>query len=87
MRRFTRLTNAFSKKPRNHGATVAVYFMYYNFARGHQTLRVSPRWKRRGRITSIEEIVGLLDRPPEVAAVSERNDGRQAGRMVGGLRV
>jgi len=42
MRRFTRLTNAFSKKIENHAAAVALYFMYYNFARIHQTLRVTP---------------------------------------------
>ena len=42
MRRFTRLTNAFSKKLENHAVMVALYFMYYNFARIHQTLRVTP---------------------------------------------
>ena len=42
MRRFTRLTNAFSKKLENHAAMVALYFMYYNFARVNQTLRVTP---------------------------------------------
>ena len=38
MRRFTRLTNAFSKKVENHAAAIALHFMYYNFARPHQTL-------------------------------------------------
>jgi hypothetical protein len=42
MRRFTRLTNAFSKKIENHAAAVALHFMHYNFARIHQTLRVTP---------------------------------------------
>jgi IS1 family transposase len=42
MRRFTRLTNAFSKKLENHEAAIALHFMYYNFARVHQTLRVTP---------------------------------------------
>jgi IS1 family transposase len=42
MRRFTRLTNAFSKKVNNHKAAVALYFMHYNFARIHKTLRVTP---------------------------------------------
>jgi hypothetical protein len=42
MRRFTRLTNAFSKKIENHYFALAIYFMHYNFARQHQTLRVSP---------------------------------------------
>ena len=42
MRRFTRLTNAFSKKVTNHAAAVALHFLYYNFARIHKTLRVTP---------------------------------------------
>ena len=51
MRRFTRLTNAFSKKVENHAAAVAVYFMYYNFVRIHQTLRTdtSPGGRREPR--------------------------------------
>jgi hypothetical protein len=44
MRRFTRLTNAFRKKVENHVAALSLYFMYYNFVRIHQTLRVVPRW-------------------------------------------
>jgi hypothetical protein len=42
MRRFTRLTNAFSKKAENHAHAVAIYFMHYNFVRIHQTLKISP---------------------------------------------
>ena len=42
MRRFTRLTNAFSKKIENHEAAVALYAMHYNFARVHKSLRVTP---------------------------------------------
>jgi IS1 family transposase len=42
MRRFTRLTNAFSKKVDNHKAAVALHFMHYNFARIHKTLRITP---------------------------------------------
>ncbi len=38
MRRFTRLTNGFSKKIENHIASVAIHFMYYNFGRPHKTL-------------------------------------------------
>ena len=42
MRRFTRLTNAFSKKVENHAAAIALHTMYYNFIRIHQTLKVTP---------------------------------------------
>jgi hypothetical protein len=42
MRRFTRLTNAFSKKLENHAAIVAIHFMHYNFGLIHKTLRVTP---------------------------------------------
>jgi hypothetical protein len=62
MRRFTRLTNAFSKKLENHAAMVSLYFMYYNFARVHQTLRVTPAMEAgiSDHVWSIEEIVGLM---------------------------
>ena len=42
MRRFTRLTSAFSKKVENHAAAIALHTMYYNFVRIHQTLKVTP---------------------------------------------
>jgi IS1 family transposase len=62
MRRFTRLTNAFSKKVENHEHAVALYFMYYNFARIHQTLRVTPAMEAgiSDHVWSIEEIVNLI---------------------------
>jgi hypothetical protein len=63
MRRFTRLTNAFSKKVENHAAAVALYFMFYNFAPVHQTLRVTPAMEAgvADHVWSIAEIVALLD--------------------------
>lgn len=63
MRRFTRLTNGFSKKLENHAAMVALYFMYYNFGRVHQTLRVTPAMEAgiADHVWSIEEIVHLLE--------------------------
>jgi hypothetical protein len=63
MRRFTRLTNAFSKKLENHAAMVAPYFMFYNFDRVHQTLRVTPAMgaKIADPVWSIEEIVALIN--------------------------
>jgi hypothetical protein len=45
-RRFTRLTNAFSKKIENRRHMMAIYAMHYNFCRIHQKLRVIPQWKR-----------------------------------------
>ena len=63
MRRFTRLTNAFSKKLMNHVHHVALYFVYYNFCRMHKTLRMSPA--RGAGVTDTlrdaEWIVGLID--------------------------
>jgi len=61
MRRFTRLTNAFSKKLDNHKAAVALYFMHYNFARIHKTLRVTPAMEAgcSDHVWSLEEIAGL----------------------------
>jgi hypothetical protein len=63
MRRFTRLTNAFSKKVENHAAAIAVYFMYYNFGRIHQTLHVTPAIEAgvANHVWSVDEIVGLLN--------------------------
>ena len=63
MRRFTRLTNAFSKKVENHAAAVALYFTYYNFGRVHQTLRVTPAMEAgvTDHVWTVEEIVRLLD--------------------------
>ena len=62
MRRFTRLTNAFSKKIENHCHAVALYFMHYNFARVHQTLRVTPAMEAgvADHIWTIEEIIALV---------------------------
>jgi hypothetical protein len=63
MRRFTRLTNAFSKKVENHAAAVALHYMHYNFARIHRTLRITPAMAAglTDHVWSIEEIVGLLE--------------------------
>jgi IS1 family transposase len=62
MRRFTRLTNAFSKKIENHAAAVALYFMYYNFVRIHQTLRTTPAMAAgvTSKLWEISDIVKLL---------------------------
>ena len=65
LRRYTRLTNAHSKKLENHCAALAIYFMHYNFARQHMTLRVSPAMAAGvdSHLWSVEEIVELLPMP------------------------
>ncbi len=66
MRRFTRLTNGFSKKIENHEAAIALHFMHYNFCRVHKTLRVTPAMEAgiAHHVWSVEELVGLLDWRP-----------------------
>jgi hypothetical protein len=63
MRRFTRLTNAFSKKVENLEHAVALHYMHYNFCRIHQTLRVTPAMEAgvSDHVWSLEEVIGLLD--------------------------
>lgn len=63
MRRFTRCTNAFSKKLENHCHAVALHFMHYNFCRVHQTLRVTPAMEAglSDHVWGLEEVVALLD--------------------------
>lgn len=63
MRRFTRLTNGFSKKIENHMAAVALYFFFYNFCRVHQTLRVTPAMEAglADHVWALDEMVALLE--------------------------
>ena len=63
MRRFTRLTNAFSKKVENHCLAVALHFVYYNFVKQHKTLRVTPAMAAglSKRFLTLEDIVNLTD--------------------------
>jgi IS1 family transposase len=63
MRRFTRLTNGFSKKIEMHAHTVALHFAYYNFCKIHQTLRVTPAMEASlsDHVWSVEELVRMLD--------------------------
>lgn len=62
MRRFTRLTNAFSKKIENHCHAIALHFVYYNFVKLHKTLRVTPAMaaKITKRFMSLEDIIRLV---------------------------
>ena len=72
MRRFTRLTNAFSKKIENHCHSLALYFVYYNFVRVHKTLECSPAMAAgvSDTLWEMEDIVKLVDaRETRVKAV------------------
>jgi IS1 family transposase len=70
MRRFTRLTNAFSKKVENHKHAIALHFMHYNFCRVHKTLRVTPAMEAgiTDHVWGLDEIVRLLDGSVSIAA-------------------
>ena len=67
MRRFTRLTNGFSKKVENHEHSIAIHYMYYNFCRIHQTLRVTPAMEAgiADHAWDLAEVVALLTRSRE----------------------
>jgi len=62
MRRFTRLTNAHSKKLENHEAAIALHYMHYNYCRIHQAIRVTPAMEAglADHVWSVEELVGLV---------------------------
>ena len=64
MRRFTRLTNGFSKKVENHEHSVALHFMHYNFCRIHKTLRVTPAMEAGvvDHVFELSELIEILDR-------------------------
>jgi len=67
MRRFTRLTNGFSKKAENHAHAVALHFMHYNYCRVHKTLGTTPAMKAglTDHVWSMEELAGLLESASE----------------------
>ena len=63
IRRFTRLTNAFSKKLENHALSVALHYMHYNFCRIHKTLRITPAMAAgvTDRLWTVADIVTILE--------------------------
>jgi IS1 family transposase len=79
IRRFTRLTNAFSKKVENHAHSVAIHFLHYNFVRIHQSLRVTPAMAT--GLTS--KLWDLTDMVVVIEEWEERRAPRLADRLVG----
>jgi hypothetical protein len=79
MRRFTQLTNAFSKRIDNHCHALALYFVFYNFVRIHKTLKVTPAMAAgvSDRLWSMEDVVALINEQ------AERSAPRLADRLVG----
>lgn len=75
MRRFTRLTNGFSKKVDNHRHSVSLHYMFYNFCRIHQTLKVTPAMEAglTDHVWGIEEICALLPKPTVSTSKIEKN--------------
>ena len=63
IRRFTRLTNAFSKKIENHAHAIAIYYMFYNFGRVHQTTKMTPAMHAgvTDHVWTMTEIAGLIN--------------------------
>lgn len=80
MRRFTRLTNAFSKKAENHAHALALYFTFYNFVRIHKTLRVTPAMAAgvSQRLWDMADVVALIDANAEPAKMRGPYKPRQA---------
>jgi IS1 family transposase len=72
MRRFTRLTNAFSKKIENHAHSVALHFMYYNFCKIHQTLRITPAMEAglSDHVWTLGQLVALVAQPVDQSALT-----------------
>ena len=80
IRRFTRLTNAFSKKIENHAHSVAIHFMHYNFVRIHQSLRVTPAMVAgmTDTLWSFTDMVRVIEDWETARSVEDQrqNDGR-----------
>jgi IS1 family transposase len=85
MRRFTRLTNAFSKKVENHAYAVALHTMYYNFVRIHQKLRVTPAMAAgvTERLWEVSDIVALIEASEAASAPKVRGPYKKRAEVHG----
>ena len=83
MRRFTPLTNAFSKKLENHIAAISLHFMYYNLVRIHQTLKITPAMAAgvTDRLWEIADIVKLLEDYRREQAIEKKEVARTRSGM------
>ena len=86
MRRFTRLTNGFSKKVENHAYAVALHMMYYNFVRIHSKLRMSPAMAAgvSDRLWEIGDIVALVE-ASETKAVTKRGPYKKSAAQISNM--
>jgi len=80
IRRFIRLTNTFSKKVENHAHCVALHYMFYNFCRIHQTLRVTPAMEAglSDHVWSLEELCALMPKPTVMVSTIDGDMVRKA---------
>ncbi|VTZ26393.1 hypothetical protein MPC4_10315 [Methylocella tundrae] len=87
LRRFTRLTNAFSKEVENHAYAVALHMMYYNFARPHFKLRVTPAMAAgvSDRLWEISDIVALVEAQENVGRSETGRQWHEGARTVAGI--
>jgi IS1 family transposase len=84
MRRFTRLTDGFSKKVENHAYAVALHMMYYNFVRVHSTLRMSPAMAAgvASRLWEVSDIVALIEKAEAEAEPKKRGPYKKRGQEI-----
>ncbi len=84
MRRFTRLTDGFSKKVENHAYAVALHMMYYNFVRVHTKLRMSPAMAAgvSDRLWEVSDIVALIEKAEAETAPSKRGPYKKRGQEI-----
>jgi len=84
MRRFTRLTNGFSKKLANHAHQIAVYFFHYNFCRVHKTLRVTPAMEAglTDHVWTLEELCGLISQENPIQRIDREILQKAADKKV-----